>query len=301
MTKKEGLLLGAQVSITGGIENSIKQGVKLGCTAIQIFTKNNRQWSFDALTTEEARAFIEAQEASSIKIVVSHASYLINLGSPKKEVQKRSLKALEAELMRCHQAKIPLVVLHPGSCLGSEEQVCATQIADHLSEVLERTPKDVAIVLENMAGQGSVIGSTLEQLAEIYRAATHKGRLGFCFDTCHGFAAGYDLRTEKRYHDFWDQFDKILGIDRLKVMHLNDSKKGFGTHVDRHEDIGKGEIGIEPFRFIMQDTRFKGIPKIIETPMSLDTPLEALAKWGTRDVRISSHGRNLAVLRRLAK
>lgn len=287
MSKKEWLLLGAQVSIAGGIENSIKEGEELGCTVIQIFTKNNRQWSFDTLTTEEAQAFIEAQEASPIKVVVSHASYLINLGSPKKEVQKRSLKALEAELMRCHQAKIPLVVLHPGSCLDSEKDVCVAQIADHLSEVLEKTPKDVTIVLENMAGQGSAIGNTLEQLAEIYHAATHKSRLGFCFDTCHGFAAGYDLRTEKKYHDFWDQFDKILGIDRLKVMHLNDSKKACGTHVDRHEDIGEGEMGLEPFRLIMQDMRFKEIPKIIETPMSLE--------------RISSHGRNLAVLRRLAK
>lgn len=285
MPPQKNLLLGAHVSIAGGLKNSITEGEKLGCSAIQIFTRNNRQWSFSPLSDEEAQAFIEAQQKSEVKVVISHASYLINIGSPKKTVLDSSIRALIAELIRCHQAKIPYVVLHPGSCLGLAEQDCEDQIADLLTQVLKETPDDVSIVLENMAGQGSAIGCSIEQLAAIREKTRPQSRIGFCFDTCHGFAAGYDLRTEKKYHEFWDKFEAILGIKNLRVMHLNDSKKPCCSHVDRHEDIGKGEIGLELFRVIMQDKRFEKIPKIIETPMET----------------LDDHRRNLTILRKLAE
>lgn len=285
MTIKKELLLGAQVSIAGGLENSIKEGVELGCTAIQIFTRNNRQWSFNVLSDEEVAVFRREQKNSPIKIVVSHASYLINLGSPKKEVLARSLRALTAELTRCHQLKIPYLVLHPGSCLNLETDSCIQQIASYLTQALEQVDGSVTIVLENMAGQGSSIGHTLEQLAAIRQAVPHKKHIGFCFDTCHGFAAGYDLRTEKNYHAFWAQFDSLIGLENLKVVHLNDSKKALNSHIDRHEDIGKGEIGLQAFRFIMQDKHLAKIPKIIETPVE----------------RLADHMRNLTILRKLAE
>lgn len=285
MTIKKELLLGAHVSIAGGIENSIKEGTELGCTVIQIFTKNNRQWSFRVFSDDEIEVFRKAQQKSPIQIVVSHASYLINLGSSKKEVQDRSREALTAELTRCHQLKIPYLVLHPGSCLGLEEHCCIEQIANNLSRALEQADSNVIIALENMAGQGSSTGRTLEQLAAIRKAVTHKKHIGFCFDTCHGFAAGYDLRTEKSYRTFWTQFDTILGLENLKIMHLNDSKNKLDSHIDRHEDIGKGEIGLQTFRFIMNDSNLAKIPKIIETPK------ESLA----------DHVRNLMVLRKLAE
>lgn len=284
MSKEEYLLLGAHVSISGGLHRSIERAKELACTTMQIFTRNNRQWSFDRLSDEEATLFKHAQQHSPIKIVISHSSYLINIASPDSIIRNRSLKALQAEIERCHQAQIPFVVLHPGACMRSTEVSCVKQIGIGLSEALQNTPQDVAILLENTAGQGSSIGHTLEQLAAIYDATTEKERLGFCFDTCHGFAAGYDFRTEELYIKFWKNFDKILGIKNLKALHLNDSKKEYNSRVDRHEDIGKGKIGIDAFRFIMQDRRFMAIPKIIETPMET----------------MADHARNLEILRKIA-
>lgn len=278
-------LLGAHVSIAGGLQKAIEEAIELECTAIQIFTRNNRRWAFDHLSTEEIEAFLNAKKKSPVRAVISHASYLINLGSTKVDVRKKSIEALEAELYRCHQIKIPYVVLHPGTCAETQEIDCINHIATTLSIVLNNTPSDVSILLENTAGQGSSIGYKLEQLANIRAAVTHKNRLGFCFDTCHGFAAGYDLRTSEKYIAFWGLFDQILGIKNLKALHLNDSKKDLNSHVDRHENIGKGKIGIDTFNLIMRDTKLAPIPKIIETPMET----------------LSDHAKNLAILKNLTK
>jgi len=275
--------LGAHVSAAGGLYKAIDIGEELGCTTIQIFTANNRQWAFNDLTENEIAPFIEQQKESQITIVISHASYLINLGSPTKMVAARSKKALKAELMRCEQLSIPYLVLHPGSRLESDEETCIKAIATSLQAILEEVPGQCMILLEIMAGQGSSIGSTLEQLAAIQALIHLKKRIGICFDTCHAFAAGYDFTTPESYKDFWNTFDRIIGLEHLKAIHLNDSQKAKGSHVDRHADIGKGAIGIEAFRLIMNDKRFANIPKIIETPLT----------------SLDDHVRNLQVLRKL--
>lgn len=283
-TSKE-TLLGAHVSIAGGLHNAIDIGTDLECNAIQIFTRSNRQWAFDLLDEAEAQAFKEAQKDSPIKAVVSHASYLINIGSPKPLVRNRSLKALIAEYTRCTQADIPYLVLHPGACLESDEATCIGQISDLLSQTLAAVKSPTKILLENMAGQGSCIGKNFEQIAQIRSLTEQNKKIGVCFDTCHAFAAGYDFTTEKSYNDLWNSFDKIIGLNHLCAMHLNDSQKERGSHIDRHEDIGQGKIGLKAFRFIMNDERFRGIPKIIETPQS--SPAD--------------HIRNLRVLKKLVK
>jgi len=281
--KKTTPLLGAHVSAAGGLYKAIDIGEELGCTTIQIFTTNNRQWSFDELAESEIAPFIERQKESHISIVISHASYLINLGSPTKLVAARSKKALKAELMRCEQLFIPYLVLHPGSRLESSEETCIKAIAASIQESLEEVPGKCMILLEIMAGQGSSIGSTLEQLAAIKELIASKNRIGICFDTCHAFAAGYDFTTPETYKEFWNTFDHIIGLEHLKAMHLNDSQKAKDSHVDRHADIGKGAIGLEAFRLIMNDKRFINIPKIIETPLTT----------------LNDHVRNLQVLRKL--
>lgn len=281
--EKNHTLLGAHVSAAGGLYRAIDIGEDLGCNTIQIFTSNNRQWSFSELKENEIAAFIERQKESKIKIVVSHASYLINIGSPTKTVALRSKKALNAELTRCEQLSIPYLVLHPGARLDSDESTCIKNIAINLQESLEKTPGKCIILLEIMAGQGSSIGGTLEQLASITDLISYKSRIGICFDTCHAFAAGYDFTTQETYDNFWLEFDKVIGIEKLKAIHLNDSLKPKSSHIDRHADIGKGEIGLEAFRLIMNDKRFIKVPKIIETPQST----------------IADHRRNLQTLRKL--
>jgi len=280
---KSQTLLGAHVSGAGGLQNALLIGEELGCNTIQIFTRNNRQWAFDSLTPEEIAPFVEQQKESPIKTVVSHASYLINLGSPNKIVAARSKKALTAELVRCQQLSIPYLVLHPGAHLESPESLCIEQIADSLTKIIEQTPGPCVILLENMAGQGSSIGSSFEQLAQIRSLAIPKERIGICFDTCHAFAAGYNFTNSDSYKALWKEFDAIIGLELLKAMHLNDSQKELGSHVDRHANIGKGKIGLEAFHLIMNDSRFENIPKIIETPL---TSLE-------------DHRRNLEILRKL--
>lgn len=261
------LLLGAHMSIAGEMEKAIERGESIGCTAIQIFTKSNRQWHAKKITHEESAAFKHAASQSSIKKIIAHASYLINIGSPTQSVSKRSTQALIDEIARCKQLDIPLLVIHPGSSLEGDPQTCLEAIVRNLDEALDQTTGcHVSIALETMAGQGSSACHTFEQLAYIYQNSSFKHRLKICFDTCHAFAAGYDLRTKEAYHATWKRFDEILGIDLLGAIHLNDSKKPLGSRVDRHEDIGKGQLGLEAFELIMNDKRFFDIPKILETP-----------------------------------
>ena len=265
MQKK--LFLGAHMSITGGIDRSLEAAASIGCTALQIFTSSNRSWTTKSLTDEDIERVTIKQKEYNLPIV-SHCSYLINLASPSKSVQKNAYKSLVQELKRCHQLGIQYTVLHPGSRLDSPEDKALQQVATLLDEAFLETNNDVMILLETMAGQGTSIGGTFEQLGYLRNLIQQKKSVGICADTCHLFAQGYDLRTSENYEKVWENFDKEIGIKHLKVIHLNDSKKDLGSHVDRHEHIGKGKIGIEGFRMLMNDPRFESTIKILETPKS---------------------------------
>jgi deoxyribonuclease-4 len=266
MAEKNILLLGAHMSIAGGFEKAIERGESIGCTAIQIFSKSNRQWFAKPINDTQADSFKAALKNSFIESIIIHASYLINLGSPDKTILHKSTKALIEELERAEQLGIKYVVLHPGAHLNSGENICLDHIADTLNNILDSTPRSTALLLEIMAGQGSSVCYTFEQLATLYNQSSHKKRIGICFDTCHAFAAGYDFRTENTYEKLWKEFDTILGLDLLKAMHINDSKKPLGSRIDRHEEIGDGLIGLTGFKLLFNDPRFFNVPKILETP-----------------------------------
>jgi len=265
--KKSTLLLGAHFSIAGGLHESLLEAKKYGCNALQIFTKNSRTWKERSVSVEEADLFEKTRLKSGIRVVVSHTSYLINLAAPDSENHSLSFKALEQELERSSVLGIPFVVLHPGSHLGDGEKKGIDRISKSIDKIFENKPGiKTRLLLETTAGQGTGLGHTFEQLNEIIEKTNRKDKTGVCIDTSHIFAAGYDIRDELSYNRTIDEFDKIIGFDKLFLIHLNDSKKGFGSRVDRHEHIGKGEIGIDAFRLIMNDRRLDGIPKIIETP-----------------------------------
>jgi len=265
MKKQHTLLFGAHMSIAGEIQRSIERGESIGCTAIQIFTKSNRQWQAKPLEKEAIDMFKQTWDNSSIQSIVAHASYLLNIGSPNHDAEKKSFEALEIEFKRCADLGIPYLVLHPGSYTTGDEQSCIERISKNIDLLLERIPHGT-ILLETMAGQGSQIGYTFEQLGQIISLSHHKKRIGICFDTCHAFAAGHDFRTEKAYSLMWEKFDKTIGINKIKAIHLNDSHKDLGSRVDRHADIGTGKIGLKAFELLFNDPHFFDIPKILETP-----------------------------------
>lgn len=258
--------LGAHMSIAGGFKNALISGEQLGCTAIQIFTASNRQWMASKIYEHQVETFLSIKKKSPIQCILSHASYLINLGSPNRSVSHKSIHALKEELTRCHMLEIPYVVIHPGAHLDSDEISCIERIATHIDEILDTMGGACHILLENTAGQGSTIGHRFEQLASIRDKIDHKQWVGFCIDTCHAFAAGYDFRREEDYQTMWHEIDKTIGREQVKALHLNDSKKPFGSHIDRHEDIGKGSIGLIGFTHIMNDHKLLHIPKLLETP-----------------------------------
>ncbi len=266
MVKNQQLLLGAHLSGAGGLENALYDGQKLGCTAVQIFTHSNRQWHINPLTEKEIEQFSIAKETTGITHLVVHASYLINLASAKAENRAVSLKTLVKELERCEQLGIRQLVLHPGSSVDITAEEGMQFLIEGLDAALEHAAGSTTILLENMAGQGSSIGRSFEQLAHIRSKTLHKKRIGVCIDTCHLFSAGYDFSDEKKYAALWKLFDELIGIEQLGALHMNDSKKPLGSHVDRHTHIGEGTIGIEPFRLLMNDKRFFDVPKILETP-----------------------------------
>ncbi len=270
-TEKHTLLLGAHMSIAGGLEHAIFAGESIGCTAIQIFTHSNRQWHMKPLTEEAINLFKEAKTKSPlIKSVVVHASYLLNIGSHDKQIREKSQKALREELIRCEQLSIPYLIIHPGSSGTGDVTESINYIAEQLSKTFNEVPGKSKILLENMAGQGSAVAATFEQLEAIRQKSEHRSRIGICFDTCHAFAAGYNFSTEQHYEQLWQNFDDIIGLNNLHAIHINDSKKECGSRVDRHEHIGKGKIGLEAFRLLMNDPRFFGVPKILETPKEHD-------------------------------
>jgi deoxyribonuclease-4 len=259
-------LLGAHVSIVGGFYKALERGENLECTAIQIFTHSNRQWKTSPISKEQVELYKEKKNSSSIKEVVAHASYLINIGSPDNAIREKSISALAYELELCDKLNIPFLVLHPGSYTKSTIDQCIETIAESINSVFKKYPSKTVIALETSAGQGSSVGKTVQELKKIGEKIEIKERIGYCVDTCHIFAAGYDIATEKGFDAFWKEFESELGLKNLKAIHLNDSKKECGSYVDRHESIGKGKIGIDVFKKIMNDSRFLAIPKIIETP-----------------------------------
>ena len=265
MQKKHSLLVGAHISVAGGLDLSIERAQAIGSSAIQIFTKSNRQWYAKPLTDNEISAFKSAWSTSTIHSIVTHATYLINIGSVDKELEKKSVDVLIMELNRSASLGIHYLIVHPGSRGTDDEDQCLERISNNLNIIFTHAPHGT-ILLETMAGQGTGIGYTFEHLATIIKNSSFKKRLGICFDTCHAFVAGYDFTTEKAYDQMWQHFDKVVGIEKLKVIHLNDSKKELGSRVDRHTHIGKGSIGLKAFELLMNDPRFFDIPKILETP-----------------------------------
>ncbi|MCK4517929.1 deoxyribonuclease IV [Candidatus Babeliales bacterium] len=260
------ILLGAHMSISGGLHKAIERAESINCTTMQIFTKNNKSWLGRKISNEEANQFKQALKKSSLKKIMGHTSYLINIGSANKEVEKKSIAALKHELGRCEQLDIPYLILHPGSHLGAGEDKCIKQICKNLNIVLAHATGKTIILLETMAGQGTNVGYKFEHLRQIYDGCNHKKFLGVCFDTCHVFVAGYDLTSPESYKKTWAKFAKIIGMRKLKAIHLNDSKTELGSRKDRHENIGKGKIPKKTFELIMNDKRLSGIPKVLETP-----------------------------------
>jgi deoxyribonuclease IV len=260
-------LLGAHTSIRGGVANAVDLAVEHNFNTMQIFTKNNNRWAAKPLTLDEVQGFRQKVEQSHLEKIVAHDSYLINLCATDKEMLKKSGEAFVDELTRCELLGIPYLNFHPGAHGGAGEEAGIKIIADSINKVHQQT-KDytVSTMLELTAGQGSAIGYRFEHLAMIIELIDEQERMSVCIDTAHLFAAGYDFRTPETYAKTFKEFDEIIGLNRLKCFHINDSKKDLGSRVDRHEHIGKGKIGLEGFRLLMNDKRFSGIPKILETP-----------------------------------
>lgn len=264
------MLLGAHMSIEGGLYRALERGHSIGCATIQIFTRNNAQWAARELMAEDVSQFRTIRDQHSIHPVFAHCSYLINLAAPNHFYQK-SIAALKIEVLRAEQLGLPFVVLHPGAHMGQGPAEGLRRITAAIDEVIDSTPAaKCKIVIENTAGQGTCMGSRFEELEFLWSHATDPSRLGFCIDTCHLFAAGYDIRTEKGYEQTFQALGDHIPIQSVLAFHLNDSKKPLGSRVDRHEHIGKGEIGRTPFRCLLNDERFTQTPKVLETPKGKD-------------------------------
>lgn len=269
--RRRGPLLGAQMSIAGGVDKALLLGKQVDCDAIQIFTKSSRQWASQPYTQEEIGNFFINQKETGISTVIAHDSYLLNLGSPDGALRKKSVRAFIDEMERCESLSIPTLVAHPGAHVGSGEEEGIKTIARSLDEIHRSCPGyGVRIALEITAGQGTNLGYRFEQIRRMIDATRESERLRVCFDTEHAFAAGYDLRTKEDYERTFGEFDERIGLKIIAAFHLNDSKKEFRSRVDRHEHIGKGHIGVEAFRLLLNDPRFWGLPMCLETPKGPD-------------------------------
>ena len=269
--KVRGPLLGAHMSIAGGVGNAFLQGKKVACDAIQIFTKSSRQWASKPYSKEEIEQFHLNRKETGIGAVIAHDSYLLNIGSPDAALRARSIAAFIDELERCEMLGVTNLVAHPGAHVGAGELDGIKTIARSLNEVHKACPGyGVKVTLEITAGQGSNLGYRFEQIGNMIDATKESDRLRVCFDTEHAFAAGYDIRTRDGYERTFGEFDEAIGIELLAAFHLNDSKKEFNSRVDRHEHIGKGFIGIEAFRMLVNDPRFWGLAMCVETPKGPD-------------------------------
>jgi deoxyribonuclease-4 len=265
------LLLGTHVSVAGGVHTAFERATQIGCTTMQIFVKNASQWKAKPLGESDIQSYKTASGGATVAPVIAHAAYLINLCAVDPGVLARSRDAYEDELRRCEVLGVAGLVVHPGAHLGAGEAVGLERIAASLNEIHARTEGFRTLtLLETTAGQGTTLGYTFAQLRTMIDGIQQQERVGVCLDTCHVFAAGYDIRTASGWESLMEEFDRTLGRDRLKAIHVNDSKKDLGSRVDRHEHIGLGRIGLEGFRFLMNAPELAGIPKILETEKSDD-------------------------------
>jgi deoxyribonuclease-4 len=279
-------LLGVHVSTAGGIVTAFERATALGINTFQLFVKNNKQWFADDMLDETVTAFRAARNAWGMRgPLVAHGCYLLNLGSSKEDIQEKSRRSFIHELSRANALGVDHFVFHPGSHTGMGEESAIVNIAEALDAIHRETEGyTTKTVLEITAGQGSAVGHRFEHLEQIIERVVTKDRVAVCLDTCHMFAAGYDIRTEEEWEKTWSEFGSRVGFERLVCIHTNDSKKGLGSRVDRHEHIGDGEIGLEGFRLLMNDARLAAVPKILETP---------------KDEQMTEDYRNLAILKGL--
>lgn len=264
--------LGAHVSIAGGLDLAIERGIELGCETIQIFVKNASQWQAKPLAEGDIDAFRQAHEQSEIGPLIAHASYLINLAATKPDNLRRSRAALQHELERCHRLRVPGLVVHPGAHLGAGIDAGIELIAASLQKVFAAIPdNETRVLLENTAGQGTLVGFRLEHLARIRELTGEPERVGICIDTCHAFAAGYALHEAEGFREFVATIVELFGTDEPRCFHLNDSKYGLGAKRDRHANLGEGEIPLEVFEWLIHEPAFEHVPMVLETPMGDDS------------------------------
>ena len=288
------LRIGAHMSVAGGVSKAVDRAVVHGCEALQIFTKNANRWQSKPLDPSETKRFRKRIDETGITPAVSHASYLINLATTIPGLRAMSIEAFVDELDRAHALGLLGVVIHPGTCTVGREEDALRLVAEAVRRAFGARPRRRTMVLfEHTAGQGRTIGYRFEQLAAIIDHLDGSPRAGICLDTCHLVASGYDLTTRTGYEDTFRAFEKLVGIDRLRVFHANDSKRPCGSRVDRHEHIGEGCLGLDPFRWLLQDGRFAGLPMLIETEKTADCNKPNLVAPDPLDLR------NLNALRRL--
>jgi deoxyribonuclease-4 len=261
------LELGSHMSLAGGCDLALTRAAAIGLTSCQLFTKNANQWQAKPLDPGVIERFQEQRSSTGIQHLVAHDSYLINVASPNDELREKSRLALMEELDRCDQLGVPYLVSHPGGHVGSGVDEGMRRVAEAINRIHDDRPNGTAVILlETTAGQGTSLGRTFEEIAGILDQIEDKQRAAVCLDTCHVFAAGYDLRDPVSYDATWKAFDDVIGLHQLKVIHLNDSKKGLGSRVDRHAHIGEGELGVSAFELLLNDPRVNGLPGILETP-----------------------------------
>jgi deoxyribonuclease IV len=283
-TPADQLLIGAHTSAAGGAHKALLHGAEIGATTIQLFTANQKQWVGKPISGEEVARWKEIQYQTGIQRVMSHAGYLINLGSPKEEGLIKSRQAFREELLRCHQLNLSFLNFHPGAALDSSREECLDTIVASLIELEDLADKGkTELLLEMTAGQGSSIGHTMEEIGYLISKLHQKIQIGVCIDTCHIFAAGYDIRTEHAWNQTLEAFDQHIGLKYLKAFHINDSIHTLGSHKDRHAHLGEGEIGLTCFKFMMQDSRLRDLPKYLETrdPSRWPEEIQLLRKFAT--------------------
>jgi len=275
---REEPLIGAHISIAKGLHNALITGKSIGASTVQIFTANQRMWKTKCIEEQEVELFKAAKEQTGLSHIMSHASYLINLGSPKEEVREKSIKAFGEEIERCNRLGISYMNFHPGAALDESRELCLERIVEAMLSFEGCCSDELELILETTAGQGSVVGSKFEEIGYIIDCVKSVLPVGVCLDTCHSFSAGYDLRTKEALDHTLSQFDEVIGLKYLRALHLNDSRHGLGERKDRHMPIGDGMIGKSGFSAIMQAPELKLLPKYLETPGGLEVWEEEI-RW----------------------
>ena len=267
ITDKDTLRVGTHVSIAGSIDKAVDRAVSIGCNTFQIFSRNPRSWRMKELNMDEVRKFKEKMIAHEIYPSVVHMPYLPNLASPKKDLYTRSIESLKIELARCNVLNVPYLVTHLGSHLGSGERSGIERVIDAINESLTEVDNEVVLLLENTSGYKNDVGGRFDEIGYVIDRVSDEKRIGFCLDTCHAFTAGYDIRTDQNVSNILEEIENTIGLDKLKIIHLNDSKEEFNSKRDIHEHIGLGMIGLNGFKAILKDNRLSKVPFILETPI----------------------------------